>query len=99
MLKMNTLVRQRYVGPDADGHLISGLILHAGRYNKHGIAVNYTVQCDDRSLAIVPSDVIARHLEGLEFVAWLEPGNPRPRRRHRSVPRTLVHPLMLAANE
>lgn len=78
---MKSFLRKRYVGLDADGRPISGLILHVAHYVKHSCQpLDYLVVTDPNGSgrpghALVPAALIHEHIEGLALCAAMEHDN------------------------
>ena len=78
---MNPALRKRYVGLDAKGNPISGLILHVAHYVKHSRQpLDYLVVTDPNGSgrpghALVPAALIHEHVEGLALCASMEHDN------------------------
>lgn len=78
---MNLAINKRYVGLDAKGNPISGLILHVAHYAKGTCQpLDYLVLTDPNGSgrpghALVPAALIIEHIEGLALCASMEHDN------------------------
>lgn len=78
---MHPALHKRFVGLDVDGHDVSGVIWHIGKYDKvTGKPATYVVQLDPNGsagdhTAIVSADVIHEHLRGLDLLSSMEADN------------------------
>jgi hypothetical protein len=72
---MNPYIGQRYEGPDENGEHVSGAVLHVGNYGDDGKPASFVLLLDNslsQKTAIISSDDLARHVDGLALCKSME---------------------------
>lgn len=71
---MNPAIGKSFIGT-INGVLVSGIIERVARYSKGSVPVSYIVRPypnEGITCAIVPAELIAQHIGGLELIASME---------------------------
>jgi len=69
---MNPALGKYFEGLDVDGRPVSGVVWHAGKYDKQGHPVTWVLLLGDLSTAVISAQALSDHLDGLALCESME---------------------------